>query len=120
MYNMITNKTLPLSEARKKIFNLTREIQKPGVYYILTHRGQPKAVLISIEEFESWVETLEVMKEFPEIEKDIKKAEEEYKKGEYTTLEKLLGEYGYMVREKKNKKYDLSDNYPKKNSKRNR
>ncbi len=114
---MDINNVLSISEARGKIFDLAREVQKPGIYYTFTQRGRPKAVLMSAEEFESWQETLEVMKEFPQIEKDIKKAEEEYKKGKYITLEELLGKEGYILRDKSKKKYGVSCRHPKKSSK---
>lgn len=115
---MNTKTTIPITEARKNIFAIAAEVQKPGVHYILTENGRPKAVLMSAEEFESWQETIEVMKEFPDIEKDIKKAEEEYKRGEYITLEELLEKDGYILRDKSNKKYAVSSRHTKKSSKR--
>lgn len=41
------------------------------MYYTLTDKGRPKAVVMSAEEFESWAETLEVMRDFPNLDKDI-------------------------------------------------
>ena len=49
---------------------------------------------MSVEEFESWKETLEVMRDFPNLEKDIKKAEREYKRGNHLTLEDVLFKEG--------------------------
>lgn len=94
---MDTRTTLPISEARKKIFKIAADVQKPATHYTLTEKGIPKAVVMSAEEFESWQETLELMREFPDIEKDIKKAEKEYKKGNYLTLEKVLAEEGFIL-----------------------
>lgn len=76
---MDTKTTLSISEARKSIFKIAEKIQKLGVYYTLTEKGKPKAVVISADEFESWQETLEVMHVFPKLEKDIEKSEREYK-----------------------------------------
>ena len=70
---------MSISEARKSIFKIAEKIQKPGVYYTLTEKGKPKAVVISADEFESWQETLEMMHVFPKLEKDIEKAEREYR-----------------------------------------
>lgn len=50
---MNTKTTVPISEARKNIFSIASEVQNPNVYYTLTERGRPKAVLISAEKFES-------------------------------------------------------------------
>jgi prevent-host-death family protein len=110
--------TIPITEGRKKIFKISDEVQKPGQYYTLTEKGRPKVVIMSAEEFESWQETLEVMKEFPDLNKDIKRAEEEYKKGDYITLEELLEKEGYVLRDKNKKKYGVSSRHPKRSPKR--
>ena len=115
---MNTKTTLSISEARKKIFKIAEEVQKPSNYYTLTEKGRPKVVLMSAEEFESWQETLEVMREFPDIEKDIKKAEKEYKRGDYITLEELLAKEGYILKDKGKKKYGVSGNHSRKGTKR--
>lgn len=100
---MDTSTTLPISEARKKIFKIAERVQKPATHYTLTDRGKPKAVIVSAEEFESWQETLEVMREFPDLAKDIKKAEREYKRGDYLTIEKVLLREGFVFAEKSKK-----------------
>lgn len=117
---MSAKNTLPITEARKKIFDIANEIQKPGIYYTLTEKGRPKAVIMSAEEFESWQETLEVMREFPDLKKDIKQAEREYKKGDYVTLEEFLKKEGFVLADKGRKKYAVSSHRAKKSSKRNK
>lgn len=49
---MLSKTTLPVSSARKKIFSIMKDIQKPGAYYTLTERGIPRAVIVSAERFE--------------------------------------------------------------------
>ena len=73
---------MSISEARKKIFQIADEVQMPNSYYTLTEKGRPKIVILSAQEFESWQETLEVMKDFPDLKEDIKDAEEDLRKGE--------------------------------------
>ena len=75
------NNFLTLTEARKNIFKLVKELEAPGRYFVLTEKGTPKAVLVSWEEFESLMETLEVIRDIPTIEEDFKRAKEEYKNG---------------------------------------
>lgn len=107
---MSTKTTIPISEARKKIFDITKEVQKPGIYYIFTEKGRPKAVLISAEEFESWVETLEVMEDFPDLKKDIEEAHKDYQSGKYktyTTLEEILEKEGYLAKDKSKINYGI-------------
>lgn len=102
--------TLPITEARKKIYDIADEVQKPSKHFILTENGRPKAVILSAEEFESIIETIEVMRDFPELEKDIKEARKAVKSGEYkdwTSLDDLLAEEGYISREKAKKEYGV-------------
>ena len=94
---MNTATTIPISEARRTIFDIAKEVQKPGRHYTLTEKGRPKAVIMSAEEFESWVETLEVMREMPDLAKDIKETRRDYETGaykNYITLEQLLATHG--------------------------
>lgn len=89
--------TLSISEARKKIFTIADMVQKPSIFYTLTKQGKPKAVVMSADEFESWRETLEVVRIFPNLEKDIKKAEKEYRNKNYSPLEKVLAKEGFIL-----------------------
>lgn len=109
--------TISITEARKKIFNIADEIQNPSVYYTLTERGKPKAVIMSAEEFESWQETMEVVREFPDLKKDIAEAEKDYQSGNYTTLDKILAKEGYIINDKGKDKYAISSCHSKKSRK---
>lgn len=82
--------TLSITDARRDIFNITKEVQKPGIVYTLTENGRPKAVIMSAEEFASWAETLDIIQEYPDVINDIKKAEEEYAQGESKDWRELL------------------------------
>lgn len=90
---MDSKNTISISEARKRIFELAEEVQKPDTYYILTEKGRSKAVLMSAEEFDSIMETIDILSD-PVILDSIKKAEEEYRKGEYKTWDELKIELG--------------------------
>jgi prevent-host-death family protein len=119
--NMNIKTTLPITEARKKIFKITDEAQKPGNYYTLTEKGRPKAVLMSAEEFESWQETMEVMREFPDLDKDVKEVDRAVKTGEYkkwATLDDIMAKYGYIVADKSKTKYGVGNKNRKKSAKR--
>lgn len=108
---MNTKTTLPISEARKKIFKIAEEVQKPSNYYTLTEKGRAKAVIMSADDFESLMENLEILSD-PRAMSDIKKAEEEYKKGDFITWEQMKKELHYknslqpsFVAEKSKKSY---------------
>lgn len=71
------------TEARRRIFELTADVQKPDRYYTLTENGRAKAVLLSIDEYESMVETLDVLRENPHALKDIAQSQAEFEAGDY-------------------------------------
>ena len=100
---MNTQTTLSISAARKKIFQIAEEVQKPYIHYTLTEKGRPYIVIMSADEFESWQETLEVMQELPGLKKDAAQAAlavatGAYKK--YITLEEVIGEKKPAVKQK--------------------
>lgn len=112
---------ISISEARKNIFKIADDIQKTGSHYILTENGRSKVVIISSQEFDSWVETLEVIKDFPGLEKDIKEADSDYKTGKYKnypTLDEILAKEGYIFADKVSKKYDIPTKIKNKRKKR--
>ncbi len=117
---MDTKTTIPISEARKRIFEIAEAVQKPNIHYTFTENGRPKAVMMSAEEFESWRETMEVARDFPDLKKDIAEAERAYAKGNYLTLEEVLAEEGYVLADKSKYKYAVSRHHPAKNSRRSR
>lgn len=117
---MNSKTTLSITEARKRIFDLAEEVQKPGSYFILTEKGQPKAVIISYEEYESIMETLDVMQEMPELGQELRESRGAVKRGEHknwTTLEELLAKQGYVLAEKAKKPYGISIKAPSKSRK---
>lgn len=110
--------TVSISEARKRIFDIAEAVQKPGVYYTFTAKGRPSVVMMSAEEFESWQETVHVMKDFPDLKKDIAGAKRDYKKGNYITLEELLAKEGFVAADKGKKQYGVHTHHSKEGSKR--
>ena len=54
-------KTVTASKARNNFFAMLKEIETPGVSIVITYEGQPKGVLMSVDEFEGWMETLDIM-----------------------------------------------------------
>lgn len=107
--------TLPISEARKKIFKIVEETQTPGVHYTITEKGRPKAVILSAEEYESMVETMEVERLFPDLDKDIAEVKRAIKTGEWkkwTTLENLKKKWGMAgIADKSKTKYGVSTHH---------
>jgi len=55
------SKTISLKEARNRFSKIVDKVDRLSERYVVTKNGVPKAVVMSAEEFESWVETLEFM-----------------------------------------------------------
>ena len=53
-------RTLSLSEAKMKLSELVEAIHTTDEEVVITKNGSPAAVMVSIEEFESWRETLRI------------------------------------------------------------
>lgn len=87
-------RTLPITEARINLPTLVDNAKKKLDEYIITVKGKPAAILLSIDEYESLKETLEIMSD-PETMKDLKEAEEDIKAGRVYTWEEVKKELGW-------------------------
>ena len=115
-----TKTTISISEARKRIFDIADEVQAPNKIYTLTADGRPKAVIMSAEEYESWTETMEVLRDCPDIFERIAESDRAVKTGnwsDFTTLEELEKEWGIAVAGKTNKKYGIQTSHSKRGKK---
>lgn len=83
----MSTKTLPVTEARKKLTGLVDKVAKQLDEYVITVKGKPKAVLMSSDEFESWKETNEILAD-SELVKALKEGEKELIKGRGISWEK--------------------------------
>ena len=82
--------TLSITEARNKFLDIVREAKNVLERVIITKNGKPEAVLISYEEYEGWLETLEIMKD-PQLVKELKEARKEAESGKLLTWEEVFG-----------------------------
>lgn len=70
------NKIVSATAARKNFFQLLKLAAKPGHTVTVTLEGNVPIVFMSQEEFEGWMETLEIMSD-PKLVKDINLAMKE-------------------------------------------
>lgn len=120
---MDTKKTISITEARKNLFDIAKEVQAPNKVYILTEKGKPTVAVMSAEEYESWVETMEVDRIFPDLAKDVAEADEAVRTGAYKkwpTLADLEKDWGFAVADKSKKKYGVQSSANKKGPKKSR
>ncbi len=43
---------IPLTEARKRLFDISEEVQEKNNHFVLTKHGKPYAVILSVKDFE--------------------------------------------------------------------
>ena len=88
------SKTVSITEARKRIFEIADDLQMPGVHYTLTERGRPRVVLVCPEEYEGWMETLDIMAEDPGALKAVQRGRANFKKGNFIRWDDIKQKYG--------------------------
>lgn len=84
-------KTIPLSEARQHLPSLVMQIRTLMDRVVITRNGKPEAVIMAVEEYESWLETLELMSR-PETIKGIRAGLADLKAGRSRSFEEVFGE----------------------------
>jgi antitoxin YefM len=58
------SKTVPFTEARSSLTELLDEIERVHEHVVITRNGRPSAVMIAPEEYDSLIETLEVLADY--------------------------------------------------------
>ncbi len=82
-------KTFTATEARRELFNLLKRSTRRHEQFRITHKGG-EAVLLSQEDFESLLETLELLST-PGLVRSVRRARREIARGETYSLEEVLG-----------------------------
>lgn len=54
-------RSITATRARQDFFRLIESAERAGHHVVITMEGQPRVVMLSIEEYEGWLETLEIM-----------------------------------------------------------
>jgi len=85
--------TVTLSEAKAQLSRLLAEVVELGERVLITRSGRPAGVLLSVEEYEGLVETLEILAD-PEMAAAVRRGLEEAERGETVTHEELWGALG--------------------------
>jgi prevent-host-death family protein len=58
---MSYSETVPLSKAKACLSEFIRRVREEHESFAITHRGRVEGVLLSIDEYESLIETLEIL-----------------------------------------------------------
>ena len=76
-------KMISVTKAKQRLLELARRSDELGESFILIKDGEPISALLPFDEYESLLETLDILEDDPEIPAKLKRAEREIKKGHY-------------------------------------
>jgi len=83
--------TISVRQLRPKLADVLDAVHDRLDRYIITKRGRPEAVMMSIEDYESILETLDIVSD-KSLMRRIKKAERDLKQGKGISLERVRKE----------------------------
>ena len=84
-------KTIAVSVARQTLPELVGRMRTLLDRVVITRNGKPEAVMMAFEEYESWVETLELISR-PETARGIREGLADLKAGRTRSFEDVFGE----------------------------
>jgi antitoxin YefM len=88
-------RTITLKELRPKLPKVMNDIDTKMDRFVVTRHGKPAAMMMSIEDYESIIETLDILSNSG-MAKRIKEAEVEMKKGKVKALSEIEKEMGLV------------------------
>ena len=85
-------KVIPLAEAKKQLSAIVKDADEKFDRFAITRNGVSKAVLMSSEEYEGLLETLDILSR-QEERQAIARAKKQVKKGETVSLDRIKKKY---------------------------
>lgn len=87
--------TITLKELRPDLPKVVDKIDKRLERYIVTRHGKPIVVMMSVDDYESMLETLEIMSD-PKAIEGIRKGEDDIRHGRVVSLEAVKKKIGKL------------------------
>jgi antitoxin YefM len=82
--------TVTLSDAKTHLARLLSEVVEMGEKVVITRSGRPAGVLVSVEEYEGLLETLEILAD-DEMSDAVRRGLDEAERGEILSHEEVWG-----------------------------
>jgi antitoxin YefM len=83
--------TVTLSEAKAKLARLLGEVEELGEHVLITRSGKPAGVLMSVDDYEGLLETLEILAD-SDLSRDIRQGLEEIEAGDTVSHDEFWNE----------------------------
>lgn len=74
---------ISVSKAKQRLLELARRTEERGESFILIKDGEPISALMPFDEYESLLETLDLLEDDPDLLAKLRRAENEIKKGRF-------------------------------------
>ena len=87
--------TISVRELRPQLSKVIDNIHKKFDRYVITRRGKPEVIMMSMDDYEGLLETLEIESD-PELMADIRQAQKDMKNGKGKSLEQIHKELGIV------------------------
>ena len=78
----MATKVIPITDGRKELLRLAKEAKENLDRFVFTRNGKPEVVLLSIEDYEDLLETLELY-EIPGLAEVLNKRREDVRAGRF-------------------------------------
>lgn len=88
-YSSDMARTVPFTDARAGLSDLLDLVQREQEHVVITRNGKPAAILMSVDEWESWEDTVDILSDPAALER-LAEAEEDVKAGRLYTLEEVM------------------------------
>jgi len=89
----IMNKTIPLAEAKRNLSAIISDVENKYDRFTITKNGINKAVILSSEEYEGFIETIDILSSKEERDA-IRRAKKEVKNRDTISLKEAKNRYG--------------------------
>ena len=83
-------KTISVRKLRTNLAHVLKDVKGRFDRYVISNHGEPEAVLMCVDDYEGWLETLEIMSDKKTM-ANIRQAKKELGRGEYYSLEEVMG-----------------------------
>lgn len=87
----MSTEVLTVSNLRNQLLHIIKDLEKTPDRYIITRKGEPRAILLNYKEFESLLATLEILSD-PEMIKGIEEGRRDIKAKRVKSFEDVFEE----------------------------
>lgn len=88
---MNVDQILPVTDVKKRLLELLKSVQNGGGNIVITKNGKAAGVLLSMDEYEGLLETLDIMSN-PGTMKALEEARKNFAEGRFITHEEMWKE----------------------------